>query len=157
MSRSFAANRMIGFIDCGDRFWEHLEDGEFRLCRCAGCRRWLWETQLGGLDIRSGECGSWEQEWPEVPFEGVVYAWLRTNQAFEGAETFVDDIPYVTIETELLGAGGPRVLGRLIGSEEGLAVGAAVRGEIDPPSPKTLGYPAVRWRLVSDEGAHDGA
>lgn len=148
MGRNFRKNRLVGFIDCGDAFWEHLEDGEFRLCQCAGCERWMWETQYGGMDIRCGDCGSWDQNWVEVEPDGVIYAWFRTNQAFEGAEQFKDDIPYVTIEAELFGTGGPRVLGMLTGSDAGLRVGARVRGEIDPPSEKTKGYAAVRWRLV---------
>ena len=66
MGRNFRKNRLVGFIDCGDAFWEHLEDGEFRLCQCAGCERWMWETQYGGMDIRCGDCGSWDQNWVEV-------------------------------------------------------------------------------------------
>jgi uncharacterized OB-fold protein len=139
---------MAGFIECGDHFWDLLEEGKFCLCRCAGCGRWLWEVQYGAMDIRCGECGSWDQEWPEVEPDGVIYSWHRTNQAFEGAEPFKGEIPYVTIETELLGRGGPRVLGMLVGSADGLRVGAKVRGEIEPPSDKTWGYAAVRWRLV---------
>jgi uncharacterized protein len=79
---------------------EGLEDGIFQLCRCAGCQRWLWEMQYGAMDIRCGECGSWDQEWVEVEPDAEVYAWFRTNQAFEGAEAFKNDILCVTIEAE---------------------------------------------------------
>ena len=55
----------------------------------------MWETQYGGMDIRCGDCGSWDQNWVEVEPDGVIYAWFRTNQAFEGAEQFKDDnIPW---------------------------------------------------------------
>jgi uncharacterized OB-fold protein len=147
---TFYEHRLEPFIECGDAFWEGLEDGHFRLCRCASCQRWLWHTQYGGLDIRCGVCGSWDVEWVDVEPEGKVYAWLRTNQPFEGAEEFWDLIPYVTIEAELFGPGGPRVIGLLRGPEDGLRVGATVRGEIEPPSEKTKWYAALRWRLAKE-------
>ena len=103
---------------------------------------------VGGMDIRCGFCGSWDQTWVDVEPEGVVSAWAITNQAFEGAESFKDEVPYVTVETQLLGPGGPCVIGLLRGPRDGLRVGSKVRGEIEPPSEQTKGYAAVRWRLA---------
>jgi uncharacterized OB-fold protein len=148
MEYSFRKNKLIGFFDAGDEFWEGLEDGVFRLSRCAGCQRWMWEPQNGSPTYRCGQCGSWEQEWVEMELEGTVYAWIRTNQAFDGVTERADDLPYVTLEAEVGGPGGPRVLGVLKGTDEGLKVGAKLQGSIDPPSAKTKGYATVRWALA---------
>jgi uncharacterized OB-fold protein len=148
MEYSFTKNKLVGFIDSGDEFWEGLEEGVFRLCRCAGCKRWMWDANLGGPSFRCGECGDWDQEWVEIEPKGTIYAWIRTSQPFDGVLERKDDIPYVTIEAEIGGPGGPRVMGVLKGSEEGLRVGAPVYGTIDPPSHKTKGYAAVRWSLA---------
>ena len=148
MDYSFKRNKLVGFFDAGDEFWEGLEEGVLRLSRCENCKRWLWEAQHGSPTYRCGECGCWDQEWVEVQLAGTVYAWIRTNQVFEGVTERKDDLPYITIETEVGGPGGPRVVGTLKGPEEGLRVGARVRGDIDPPSERTKGYAAVRWSLV---------
>ena len=155
---SFRKNRLVGFYDAGDEFWEGLEDGVFRLSRCAGCDRWNWEAFNGSPTFRCGECGSWDLNWVEVDPEGVVYAWIRTNQPFDGVLERKDEIPYVSVETEIGGPGGPRVMGVLKGSADGLRVGAKVRGSIDPPSPKTKGYASVRWELAEndDPTKHEG-
>jgi uncharacterized OB-fold protein len=147
---SFQKNRLVGFYDAGDEFWEGLEDGVLRLSRCAECGRWIWEPAHGAPTFRCGECGSWDLRWVEVEPEGTVYAWVRTTQPFDGVREREGDIPYVTLEAELGGPGGPRVMGVLKGSEDGLGVGARVRASIDPPSPKTKGYPSVRWTIERD-------
>jgi uncharacterized OB-fold protein len=147
MDYSFRNHRLVGFYDAGDEFWEGLEEGVFRISRCAGCDRWIWEPNHGAPTFRCGDCGSWDLRWVEVEPEGTVYAWVRTNQSFDGVLERKDDIPYVTVEAELAERGGPRVMGVLKGSDEGLRVGARVRGSIDPPSPKTKGYASVRWIL----------
>jgi uncharacterized OB-fold protein len=152
MEYSFRTQRLVGFYDAGDEFWEGLEEGVFRLSRCAGCQRWMWEALNGSPTFRCGECGCWDLEWVEVEPQGVVYAWVRTNQPFDGVLERQDDIPYVTMEVEVGGPGGPRVVGVLKGAEGGLRVGAPVKGSIDPPSAKTKGYAAVRWELVDRSG-----
>jgi len=145
---SFRQHRLVGFYDAGDEFWEGLEEGAFRISRCAQCKRWMWEPLNGSPTFRCGECGSWDLEWVEVEPEGVVYAWIRTNQPFDGVLERKDEVPYVTLEVEIGGEGGPRVMGLLQGSSDGLRVGAPVRGSIDPPSESSKGYAAVRWTLV---------
>ena len=42
MAYSFLEHRIPGGIGADDRFWASLEDGEFRLPRCADCKRWMW-------------------------------------------------------------------------------------------------------------------
>lgn len=148
MEYSFRKNKLVGFYDAGDEFWEGLEDGVFRLSRCAGCGRWMWEGITQSPTFRCGECGSWDVEWVEVEPEGTVYAWLRTNQPFDGVLERKDEVPYVTVETEIGGPGGPRVTGLLNGDEDGLRVGAWVRGSIEPPSERSKGYASVRWSLT---------
>lgn len=148
MEYSFRKNKMVGFIDSGDEFWEALERGEFRISRCSGCKRWMWEANFGAPTVRCSECGCWDLEWVEVEPEGVIYAWIRSNRAYPGVTEREADVPYVTVEVEVGGPGGPRVLGVLKGREDGLRVGARVRGTIEPPSPKTKGYPSISWSLV---------
>lgn len=140
--------RMVGFVNAGDAFWDFLEAGEFRLCRCAECGYWLWESYQGGADIRCGDCGSWDIEWAPVEMTGAVYSWVTTNQPVQGVERFHAEIPYTTVEAQVAGSDGPRVLGLLRGPRDGLRVGARVVGEIEPPSEASRGYACVRWRLV---------
>jgi uncharacterized OB-fold protein len=142
MAYSFQEQRIPGGIGADDRFWESLEDGGFRLPRCADCQRWMWPAHY-----RCGACGSWEQVWESVPMLGAVYSWTRSHYAFDRTRDRAADTPYVVVVAELAGADGARVVGVLAGSEDGLRVGAPVHGHIDPPSAKSLGYAAVRWSL----------
>lgn len=141
---------MIGFVNAGDAYWDYLAAGELRLCRCAECGHWLWDSYQGGIDVRCGECGSWTIEWTPVELRGTVYSWVVTNQAVDGVESFHDQVPYVTIEASVAPPDGPRVLGTLRGSAEGLRIGAPVVGEIQAPSAELRGYAALRWRLATD-------
>lgn len=132
-----------GGIAADDRYWEALGCGEFRLCRCAGCRAWMWPAHF-----RCGRCGSWDEEWPEVEASGTVYSWTRTWYVFDRTRERADQVPYVVVLAEIPQAGSARVIGALSGPEDGLRIGAPVVGTIVPPSPRTKGYPAMTWRLV---------
>jgi uncharacterized OB-fold protein len=144
---SFKKNKMVGFFDAGDEFWEALEEGTFRLSRCAACQRWLWDERNESPPYRCPDCGSWDQEWVEVEPKGTIYAWNRTNQPFDGVLERSQDVPYVTVVADIDDAGGARVTGMLDGTSEGLHVGARVRGTINKPSPEAKGYATVSWTI----------
>lgn len=136
--------QITGGIAADHEYWEALGRDEFRLCRCADCQEWMWPAHF-----RCGHCGSWEQEWVEVPAEGTVYSWTRTWYAFDRTKERAKDLPYVVILAEIPHAGNSRVLGVLKGDDSTIQIGARVVGSIDPPSEKSKGYPAIRWSLVS--------
>jgi uncharacterized protein len=144
MSYRFEENRIVGGIGADDEYWRALEDGQFKLPRCAGCSAWLWPAHF-----RCGKCGSWEMQWVQLQAVGTVYAWTRSWYAFDRVKERSEDVPYVTILAEIAGSGGPRVLGMLEGSESGLRVGARVSGVIKPPDLKSKGYPSICWQLVT--------
>jgi uncharacterized OB-fold protein len=144
---SFRSNRIVGGIGADDGFWESLEDGTLKLCRCASCDAWLWPAVP-----RCADCGSWEQAWVEVAPTGTVYSWTRSHYAFDRTGQRADDVPYVVVLAELPQAGHARVLGVLEGREKGLRIGAPVTATIDPPTSRTLGYPALRWSLAGEGG-----
>jgi uncharacterized OB-fold protein len=135
-------DRIIGGINADEQYWEYLGKGEFRLSRCAACQTWLWPAHF-----RCGECGSWEIEWVELPATGAVYSWTRTWYSFDRTKERADDIPYVTVLTEVDDAGGARVLGMLEGDESNLAIGAKVHGVVKAPSEKSKHYPSICWVL----------
>lgn len=139
---SFERNRIIGGIGADDDYWRALEDGEFKLPRCASCGRWMWPAHF-----RCGRCGAWELNWVSVEPKGEVYSWTRSWYAFDRVRERAADVPYVTVLAAIPHAGGARVLGVLKGVEEGLRVGASVRGSIDPPSEKSKGYASIRWSI----------
>jgi uncharacterized OB-fold protein len=120
-------------------YWAGLERGELRIQRCAGCGDWIWPAEW-----RCGVCGSFESEWPLVEPIGEVYTWTRTHYPFVAGY----EVPYVHVLVALTGAGGRRLLGLLTGPDDGLCIGARVRGHVDPPSELTLDLPALRWSLA---------
>lgn len=140
---TFRDHKISAGIDADDPYWESLEHGELRLPRCSGCGRWTWPAHW-----RCGECGSWDFGWEAVEARGTVYSWTRTWYAFDRTKARGPDVPYVVVLAEVDGAGGARLMGVLAGAEDGLRIGAPVTGTIDPPSEKSMGYPALRWTLA---------
>jgi uncharacterized OB-fold protein len=141
----FRSHRITGGIGADERYWESLEEGHVRLPRCAGCKRWMWPAHF-----RCGDCGSWDQLWEEVEPTGTVYTWTRSWYVFDRTKERAEDVPYVVVVAELPGAGGARVIGVLDGPDDGVRVGAPVRGHIDRPSARSKGYPALRWSLAGE-------
>lgn len=135
---------ILGGVAADAGYWAALDAGEFRLPRCPDCGTWRWPAHF-----RCGECGGWEQEWVPVEPVGTVYSWTRSRYAFDRTQERAEDVPYVVVLAEIPAAGGARVLGALAGAEDDLRVGAPVTGTIDPPSPKSKGYPAIRWTVNS--------
>jgi uncharacterized OB-fold protein len=136
------ASTIRGGIGADERYWEALEEGRFVLPRCSGCQRWMWPAHF-----RCGVCGSWDVDWQDVEPVGSVYSFTRTWYSFDRVRERADQVPYVVVLAEIPAAGNSRVLGVLKGDETGLASGAAVHGEIDPPSLLTKGYATIRWVL----------
>src|SRR5262245_17079842 len=143
MTYAFLQQTITGRIGTDEEYWKGLADGEFRLPRCAACKKWMWPAHY-----RCGECGSWELEWVKQEPVGTVYSWTRTWYAFDRVRERADDVPYVIVVAEIPAAGGACVLGVLKGKEDKLKIGAKVKGIIEPPSAKSKGYPAIRWALA---------
>jgi uncharacterized OB-fold protein len=143
MQHQFVQNRISGGIGADEPYWAGLADGELRLPRCATCRKWMWPAHY-----RCGACGSWELEWIRQEAVGTIYSWTRTWYAFDRVHERAADVPYVIVVAEIASAGGACLLGVFTGKEDGLKIGARVRGIIEPPSEKSKGYPAIRWALA---------
>jgi uncharacterized OB-fold protein len=122
--------------------WNGLAEGEVRIQRCLECEEWHWPA-----DWRCWKCGSFELGWEAVEPAGVVFTWCRTY--YEFVPSHKDLLPYVNVLVELPGAGGRRVLGLLVGNEEGLKIGAKVEGFIEEPSELSGELYVLRWRLVT--------
>ncbi|GAA4546628.1 Zn-ribbon domain-containing OB-fold protein [Pseudonocardia xishanensis] len=142
MGYSFHDHRIPGGIGADDGFWESLEDGEFRLARCADCERWMWPAHH-----RCPTCGSWEQRWEHTAMAGRVFSWTRVHAGVDQAREGAPELPYVVVVAELPAAAGARVLGKLAGPDVDVRIGAPLTGHIDPPSVRSRGYAAVRWTL----------
>lgn len=142
MDYSFEKHRINGGINADAEYWRGLEDGVFKLPRCAGCGNWTWPAHY-----RCGKCGSWDMEWVAVEPQGTIFTWTRSWYAFDRVKERAEDVPYVTLVTEV-GGTTARVMGMLEGDEAGLRIGAEVRGIIKPPSAKSKNYASIVWTLV---------
>ena len=140
-TRMPAAGPLAPFEDGLDRpFWDGLAAGELRIPRCGHCAAWAWPPQW-----RCPHCGKWELDWRPVAAAGLIYSWTRTWHAFAPQMKAVT--PFVTVLVELPHAGGARLLGTLVGPEEGLRIGARATGDIQPASAVTSDLPVMRWRI----------
>ena len=140
MEFSFEKNKILGGICADEEYWKGLELNQFRLPQCGGCSRWMWPAHF-----RCGKCGFWGMEWRDLEPVGTVFSWTRSWYVFDRVKERA--VPYVTVVAEIPAAAKVRVMGVLKGDETNLRIGAAVRGEIDPPSDMTKGYASIRWVL----------
>jgi hypothetical protein len=143
MEYSFEKHKIIGAIEADDQYWRSLEEGEFKLPRCASCRHWTWPAHF-----RCGRCGAWEFEWVSLEPAGIIFAWTRSQYAFDRVLERKRQVPYVTVVAELPAADNVRVMGVLKGDERDLRIGMPVRGSIDPPGAPSKGYASIRWEVV---------
>ncbi|AKK26884.1 Zn-ribbon domain-containing OB-fold protein [Mycobacterium sp. EPa45] len=120
--------------------WEELRDGRLVLQQCAVCARWIWAPRPICPD-----CHSFELDWHEVDPVGTIYSWTRTWQPF--AREATGHLPYVVVLVELPAADRRRVVG-ILTHADGVqpTIGAAVRGQIEPP-PDDEHWPLIRWQL----------
>jgi uncharacterized OB-fold protein len=127
-----------GEID--EPFWLALGDGQVKLPRCSSCSQWVWPARPF-----CPHCLTATLRWVQIMPEGLVYTWTRTWYPF--VPWRADDLPYVAIVFDVVAAGNAKMIGVLEGSQDGLEIGAGVRGRIVPPSDRSLGLPSVVWEL----------
>ena len=143
MEYSFEKHKIIGAIEADDQYWRSLEEGEFKLPRCASCKNWTWPAHF-----RCGRCGAWEFEWVAIEPKGTIFTWTRSQYAFDRVLERKSQVPYVTVVAEIPAANGARVMGILKGNERDLHTGMTVRGHIEPPDAGSKWYPSIRWEVV---------
>ncbi|HEX4305143.1 MAG TPA: OB-fold domain-containing protein [Solirubrobacterales bacterium] len=107
-------------IDADGRGWgEALREGRLTLPRCTRNGHWFFPPLP-----HCPRCGS-EVELAPIEGVGTVYSWIVTHVAFDPA--FADELPYTVVTATM--AEGPRLVGRLVGDEAGLAADAPLRAE----------------------------
>ena len=136
---------IVGGIGADEKYWQYLEENEFRLPACADCGRWMWPAHY-----RCPACGSWTFEWLPVEPIGTVFSWTRTWYSFDRTKERSGDLPYVVALVEVSGTSGSRVMGIVDGDSQGIAIGMPVRGIIQPPSEKSKGYASIHWTIEED-------
>lgn len=152
MQYSFEKHKITGAIEADDQYWRSLEEGEFKLPRCSSCKKWTWPAHF-----RCGRCGAWDFEWVALEPQGVIFAWTRSQYAFDRVLERKALVPYVTVVAEIPAADGARVIGVLKGDDRNLHTGQAVRGTIDAPAAISKWYPSIRWEVVGrSEGPEQG-
>lgn len=128
-------------IGADGRYWQALAAGRLVMQQCVRCRQWHWPAVW-----RCGECGSWEQQWQQVPLRGTIFSWTRTHHDFGAPSQF--ELPFVSVVVELEGAGQRRLLGTLQGDTANVRIGAPVTGEIGTVTIDDEALPALRWRMA---------
>ena len=118
-------------------FWRNTHAGRLTAPRCTHCTYLLWPPE-----VVCPECQHTEFAWEDVPTRGTLWSYAVYHRAFHPG--FKDEIPYVVgiVETE----DGVRYTGRIDGTREAMAVGAAVEAVfVDESEAFTL----PRWRLMT--------
>ena len=140
--------RIAGGIGADGPFWDALERGDFVGPKCSSCNRWMWPAHY-----RCGTCGSWDIGWEAIEPSGSLYTWTRNHAVSDVIKERREDTPYVTLLVELPQAGSIRIPGVLEGSEEGLAIGAPLKGRHRPGDEKSKGYATMVWSLTAGDPA----
>jgi uncharacterized OB-fold protein len=114
-----------------------LEAGELRLPRCEACREVIWFPRAF-----CPKCGSTSVTWFTAEGTGTVYSFSIVSK---GLGSFAEASPYAVAYVGL--HEGPRVLTNIVGSLDGLEIGADVIAVVDGGEAPTL-----RFRLAGAVG-----
>lgn len=100
-------------------YWRSgLEMRGLRLLRCGSCGKWTPYVKR-----HCPYCGQESLQWQTVPGEGVLYSYSVHYRP--AAPEFQDQVPYVIGLVQL--DHGPRLLSRILGDPDEMAVGRRVR------------------------------
>jgi uncharacterized protein len=116
-------------------FWEAQRNHELRLQRCSACGTFRFP-----VTPVCPECRSFDFDWALCSGRGTIYSYTvvhhQTHPAFP--------VPYAIALLEL--EEGPRLIGRLRGSSDGLVIGAPVGVEWDDAPNQSLPV----WAIETD-------
>ena len=121
-------------------FWEAGARGELALPRCSVC-----STATLPADQVCPNCHSTEPDWrfEVVPARGHICSWTVVRQAFlPGVE-----VPFTLVDVELAAATEVRLIGRLVGPDEHVALGEEVVIEFEQVAPE-IGIPVFRMAAL---------
>lgn len=104
-------------------YWDSLREGVLCLQRCADCG-----TVRHYPRPVCPACFSMKCDWVEAAGTGVVHSWTVSHHAFH--PSFKRDLPQTFVTVDL--PEGVRLLAPLRGDAQDLAIGQAVRLEIEP-------------------------
>lgn len=120
-------------------YWRNLAEGRLSMQCCQGCGDWKWPAAT-----RCGACGTFEPEWREIAFEGIVYSWTKVWYSFGGTDGI--EAPYITVLAALPQAGGKRLFGLYEGDEAALDFDMPLVGRTATTHYGGLEIPSIRWR-----------
>lgn len=104
-------------------YWDGLRNGQLLLQRCGRCG-----TARHYPRPVCDRCFSMDVTWAPAVGEGQVHSWTVTHHPF--LPSFRERLPYALVAADL--PEGVRLLARLRGPADGLALGAPVRCGFEP-------------------------
>jgi uncharacterized OB-fold protein len=104
-------------------YWDSLREGVLRLQRCADCG----QVRHYPRPVCPA-CHSMADDWVDAQGTGTVHSWTISHHAFH--PSFKRDLPQTFVTVDL--TEGVRLLAPLRGNPDDLALGRAVRLEIEP-------------------------
>lgn len=135
-------------LGADDEYWSSLNEGLLRLQSCSGCGKWNWPAVW-----RCGECGGWQHQWKDVAISGRIFSWTRSWHDFGGPDELTP--PFVSVVVELDadfdGQRAVRLLGVLAQSDDPVAIGQVVHGEVIKVTFKGEKIPVIQWSLTKDQ------
>jgi uncharacterized OB-fold protein len=116
-------------------FWVAAREGRLVVQRCTSCSKLRWPP----IPI-CHSCWAEGGEWIDIEPTGRIWSYAVYHRAFHRG--FEADVPYVVamVETDA----GPRLVGRIEGPREGVAIGRQVRAVFDAVTPDVT---LVAWKL----------
>jgi uncharacterized OB-fold protein len=99
-------------------FWDSVKARQLKLPKCRDCEKFHAPPRQF-----CPHCLSDQLEWLPVSGKGVIYSYVIYHQAYD--QSFAGDVPYNVAVIEL--EEGPRLLSNVIGSNDEIRVGDAVR------------------------------
>ena len=75
-------------------YWQALAEDRFALQRCSECTALRWPPRA-----ICNRCHSFENQWEEIPRNGKIVSWIRTEQVF--SESLREVVPYFVVQVAL--------------------------------------------------------
>jgi hypothetical protein len=125
-------------------FWEAAAQGRLVAQVCQSCGAPWWPAVE-----RCGSCGRGPLVWTQVPSRGRIWSYAIYHRIFDPRLQLTAPYAIAAVELDV----GVCLPGRMVGSLDGLAVGAAVHASFTELDGDVIG---PVWSLTGDEGGGTG-